>query len=101
MALVQILSPSAFLVIALCCSCFADEPKRPSREDCEALQRKGAELAVSAVKGADPEELARHRENLARTGGEEFVTRCVAERSREYVACALAATTREELARCR
>ncbi len=73
----------------------------PTREDCARLRTHVADLVTAqGARTLSAAEQAKHRANLAATGGEEYLSACVKERSDRYVECALGAETVEELASC-
>ena len=72
----------------------------PTREECARLREHVAELVTAQSATLSGAEQAKHRANLAATGGEEYLAACVKERSDDYVECALAAKSVEALASC-
>ncbi len=88
------------VVISLGAGC-STEKAGPTREDCQRLRAHVADLALAqAAAGLSAEEREKHRSNLAMTGGDEYIAKCMSERSEKYVECAWAANTTEALGRC-
>lgn len=89
------------LTSVLNAACAREESSRPSRESCEELRAHAAGLAAAeAGRGLDATELARHEENLVAAAGEGYITACMEQRSKKYVACALEAATMQALDAC-
>ena len=92
---------SLVLLTWLNAACAREESQHPSRESCEELRAHAARLAAaSAGRGLNAAELARHEENLVAAAGENYVTECVEQRSKKYVACALETATMQALDAC-
>ena len=87
------------LVLWLGAAC-SSEKAGPTREDCERLRSHVADLALAQSAGLTPEEQEKHRSNLAKTGGDDYVATCMKERSEKYVESALAADSTDKLAQC-
>lgn len=72
------------------------------REACGKVRDRAAELsATRSGENLAVDERAKHERALADSAGDEFVRRCVAGWSEKAIDCALAASTAEEMKRCR
>ena|SRR5690606_10295513 len=82
------------------CTSDGDERKRKELR-CTKMRDHVVELRlVRAGASLSSDELAQHRANLRAAAGDDYVERCLAERSEEYIDCALKARSTDELGRC-
>jgi hypothetical protein len=98
--------PGWVLALLMLLPACAGEPGGPDRAACERLRDHVVELQLAplrASRGGDPQvaaELDQHRSNLAASLSDDYLAQCQAGRSRQYLDCALAAASTEELSRC-
>ena len=99
---IQNLVLAATVSFLAACGSGASSDPAPSRADCEQLRAHVVELRLSgAADEHNSAEMDKHRGNLIASLGDEFVDQCAEERTPGYVECALEASTRDELSRCR
>jgi hypothetical protein len=82
------------LVVVMLLGCSSDSDPHLGRADCEHLRDHLIEVRLEASAESG------HRDAMRRALGEDFVQRCVADVSREQLACAMNATDRDKLRTC-
>lgn len=72
------------------------------RRNCEELRSHVAQLTVAqAGSSLPPEEARRHIQNLEQSGSATDIEQCVKNRRSDFIECALAASTMEQISGCR
>src|SRR5262245_55003363 len=91
------------ILIALAGCAGSDEPDRPSADDCARMREHVIDLRLAAAGPTEripADDLAQHRAALEAAAGAGNVARCRTTRSREEVACLLAAADVDSLRTC-